>query len=151
MRGNSMDFNKIPLFQMVTDKMDWLGQRQKVLARNIANVNTPDFKPQDIKQPDFAEALRRSTAGPTSMGGSTIALTTTNPAHMPAIAAPEDDLGRFEVNNPDGPKRPNGNTVVLEKELSKVGKTAMDYELMTNVYRKYVSMFKTALGRGRSG
>ena len=85
------------------------------------------------------------------MGGSTIALTTTNPAHMPAIPAPEDDLGRFEVNNPDGPKRPNGNTVVLENELGKVGRTAMDYELMTNVYRKYVSMFKTALGRGRSG
>lgn len=150
-----MDFNKIPLFQMVTNKMDWLGQRQKVLARNIANVNTPNFKPQDVKQPDFAEAVRQSapgaTAGSTSMGGSTIALTTTNPAHMPAIPAPEDDLGRFEVNNPDGPKRPNGNTVVLENELGKVGRTAMDYELMTNVYRKYVSMFKTALGRGRSG
>ena len=70
---------------------------------------------------------------------------------VPAIPAPEDDLGKFDVDHPDGPKRPNGNTVVMESELSKVSKTAMDYELMTSVYRKYVGMFKTALGRGRSG
>ena len=29
----------------------------------------------------------------------------------------------------------------------KVNKTAMDYQLTTNIYRKYVAMFKTAIGR----
>ena len=146
-----MDFNKIPLFQMVTNKMDWLGQRQRVLARNIANANTPGYKPQDIKRPDFAEAVRRTATSATAAVERPIGLKVTNVAHMPAIPAPEDDLGKFDVDHPDGPKRPNGNTVVMESELSKVSKTAMDYELMTSVYRKYVGMFKTALGRGRSG
>ena len=38
-----MDFSKIPLFQGLVHKMGWLAQRQQVLARNIANANTPGF------------------------------------------------------------------------------------------------------------
>jgi flagellar basal body rod protein FlgB len=39
---------------------------------------------------------------------------------------------------------------VLENELMKVGKTAMDYELSTNIYKRYVAMFKMAIGHGGS-
>jgi flagellar basal body rod protein FlgB len=40
--------------------------------------------------------------------------------------------------------------VVIEDELSKVGQTAMDYELTTNLYRRHVAMIKTALDRNGS-
>jgi flagellar basal body rod protein FlgB len=55
-----------------------------------------------------------------------------------------------EIDLKDAPKRISGNAVVLENELMKVGKTAMDYELSTNIYKRYVAMFKMAIGHGGS-
>lgn len=58
-----MDFSKIPLFQGLVQKMGWLAQRQQVLARNIANANTPGFKPKDIEKPDFSALLEGNSRG----------------------------------------------------------------------------------------
>jgi flagellar basal-body rod protein FlgB len=143
-----MDFNQIPLFQAITKKMGWLGQRQQVIARNIANINTPGFKPKDIAAPDFDALLRGNSMGSRPQAGGGIPLVTTNPAHFGADPL-EDPVTPREVDIavPDAPNRPNGNAVVLETELMKVSKTAMDYQLTTNIYRKYVAMFKSAIGR----
>ena len=48
-----MDFSKIPLFTALTKRMAWLGERQKVLAHNIANSDTPNYTPRDLKPVDF--------------------------------------------------------------------------------------------------
>jgi len=143
-----MDFSQIPLFQAITKKMGWLGQRQQVLARNIANVNTPGFKPKDIKAPNFDALMRGKETGNRPQSRGAVPLVATHPAHFSASPL-EDPIAEqeFDVSMPDAPNRPNGNAVVLETELMKVGKTAMDYQLTTNIYRKYVSMFQTALGR----
>ena len=58
-----MDFSKIPLFQGLTSKMGWLSHRQQVLARNVANVNTPGYRPKDLTKPDFEEVMRESVGG----------------------------------------------------------------------------------------
>jgi flagellar basal-body rod protein FlgB len=39
---------------------------------------------------------------------------------------------------------------VLEEQLVKVAETQMDYQTMTNLYRKHMQMFRIALGRGGS-
>jgi len=41
------------LFHLLGQRMDWLGQRQKVLAQNIANADTPDYVPHDLKPQEF--------------------------------------------------------------------------------------------------
>jgi len=41
----------------------------------------------------------------------------------------------------------SGNAVDLEGELRKVSETSMDYQAMVNLYRKHVSMLRTAIGR----
>ena len=143
-----MDFSQIPLFQAITKKMGWLSQRQQVLARNIANVNTPGFKPKDIKAPNFDALMRGKETGNRPQSGGAVPLVATHPAHFGASPLEDPTVEQeFDVSMPDAPNRPNGNAVVLETELMKVGKTAMDYQLTTNIYRKYVSMFQTALGR----
>ena len=43
-----MDLSQSPLFSMLTRRLQWLGQRQQVLAQNIANSDTPGFKPRDV-------------------------------------------------------------------------------------------------------
>jgi flagellar basal-body rod protein FlgB len=75
----------------------------------------------------------------------------TNPAHIPAAPGDEETMAKeVEIDLKDAPKRISGNAVVLENELMKVGKTAMDYELSTNIYKRYVAMFKMAIGHGGS-
>ncbi len=49
------------------------GQRLSVLANNIANVDTPNYKARDI---DFAEVLGNAD------GGATLPMSLTNSAHM---------------------------------------------------------------------
>ena len=52
-----MDLNTLGVFKLLNKKMDWLNQRQEVVAENIANVDTPKYKPSDLKTFTFKSAL----------------------------------------------------------------------------------------------
>ena len=39
-----MNLSDIPLFSMMSQRMEWLSQRQQLLAHNVANANTPGYK-----------------------------------------------------------------------------------------------------------
>src|SRR5690606_18697091 len=43
-RVKAMDLSGMTLFDMARQKMSWLGQRQAVLAQNIANSDTPGYR-----------------------------------------------------------------------------------------------------------
>lgn len=133
-----MDLDTVPLFRAMTRKMSWLGQRQQVLAQNVANADTPGFVPQDLKKQSFRDLVQGSTAS------SKVQLVTTSPMHVNgsatqtvAGAQKERKLVRTVA----------GNGVNIEKEMMKVSDTASDYTLMTNLYRRHVGMLKSALGR----
>src|SRR4029079_13773086 len=52
-------------------KMQWHQERQRVLAENISNANTPNFKPRDLVEPKFdkhsASSSVRGTTGSLAM------------------------------------------------------------------------------------
>ncbi len=133
-----MDLGKFQIFSMLTRRMAWLGQRQQVLAQNIANVNTPGYVPRDLKPLDFRHAMREADGK--------LAMRVTNVAHM-ASPRPPDPRFVAEKERDVYESTPTGNAVVLEDQLMKVSKTVMDYRLMADLYRKHVNMIKTALGR----
>lgn len=54
-----MDPNQISVFSLMKARMQMLGERQKVIAQNVANVSTPGFVPNDIDQDAFAAHLSR--------------------------------------------------------------------------------------------
>lgn len=133
-----MDLNNLALYKLVTRKMDWLTQRQGTLAQNIANADTPDYKPNDLKPFSFRDALADSRR---------LQASTTNGSHLQGTV-PAGGLSQEQrVRNPYE-TAPAGNAVVLEEQILKVNQTAMDYQTMTNLYRKQVAMLKMALGRG---
>jgi flagellar basal-body rod protein FlgB len=148
-----MDFSKLPLFSAMTRRMSWLGQRQQVLAQNIAHVDTPGYTAQDLKEPNFNDLLRGASpgglgtsgaVGTGGMSGGHLTMVTTSPGHIGGanLAKPVAEKA------PDSERKTSGNTVVLEDQMMKVSKTAMDFQLTTNLYRKHLNMIKTALGRG---
>jgi flagellar basal-body rod protein FlgB len=131
-----MDLNDIPLFKAMTQHLAWLSQRQKVLAQNVANADTPNYRPSDLKPLSFAELVGK-TAGP-------LQLAATEAGHMAGL----EDRSPFaaEVDR-GGEVSPSGNAVHLEDEMLKVSGTANDYALTTNLYRQHIDMLRTVLGK----
>jgi flagellar basal-body rod protein FlgB len=128
------------LFSLLGKRMEWLGQRQKVLAQNIANADTPDYVPHDLKAQEFSRMVARQTAA-------TLQPAATRPGHIQtssrgADARSVEQKQRYET-------APSGNAVVVEEQLIKVAQTQNDYNAITNLYKKQVAMVKMAL-RGRA-
>ncbi len=127
------------LLSLLGKRMDWLGQRQKVLAQNIANADTPEFVPHDLKPQEFRRMVERQFTP-------TLKPEATQAGHIQSSSLRADERSieqkeRYET-------APSGNAVVLEEQLIKVAQTQSDYNAITNLYKKQVAMMKMAL-RGR--
>jgi flagellar basal-body rod protein FlgB len=133
-----MDLGNLGLFKLMSRKMGWLTQRQEVLAQNVANADTPQYKGRDLKPFTFRDALGDSRR---------MQPLTTNAAHLQGTRGPGGVHREQRVRNPYE-TAPDGNNVVLEEQMLKVSQTSMDYQTITNLYKKQVNMIKTAIRGG---
>lgn len=127
-----MAITSLPLVSMLRDRMQWHQARQKVLAENVANANTPGFQPKDLRAPASAAQAQAAAS----------ALQRTHPGHLVASSAGEIavELGqRFET-------RPSGNAVALEDEMLKVAGNQAEYQLAASLYQKSLAMLRSAAG-----
>lgn len=133
--GNSV------LFGMMTERMDWLSQRQRVLSENIANADTPDYGARDLEQLSFADTMQRQQMQ--------VTLNVTQAQH---VAMPQAN-NTFEEGEAGAVYETSvsENSVVLEEQIMKMAQTAGDFNVTTNVYKKYMAMHRIALGRGGGG
>ena len=132
-QSTDMDPTKIGLFDLAEKRLVWTAQRQSVLASNIANANTPEFQARDVGS--FASVLS---------GQGSIEPTRTQPGHMPGTLP----TGLASVlSDPPKARALDGNTVTLDQQLTKVADTETTQALVTSIWKKYVGMFSTALGR----
>ena len=131
-----MTISNIPLFSMLRTRMQWHQERQRVLAENVANADTPRFQPRDLVAPNF-DPRRPPT--------SELALTRTSSAHLSGAAGGN----RFQTDRGNGgfEARPSGNAVSLEEEMMKVANNQMDFQAATSLYTRGLGMLKTAIGR----
>ncbi len=134
-----MDLSNVPLFNIVKKRMAWLGQRQEVISQNIANSDTPKYKAQDIKKFRFKELIRKES--------SNMRMLTTDSDHRGGQRKRWSEFGVGEVKSPYE-TAPNGNSVILEEQLSKMGESSVNYRLTTELYKKHIGMLRSALGRG---
>ncbi len=130
-----MDLATAPLFGLMRERMAWLAQRQRVLAENIANADTPRFRPRDIAP--FAPASDQTTARPS------VALSLTNAGHI-APAGDQAEGAAEEKTRTVYEATPTGNAVVLEEQMAKVNETAIAHRLAAQVYRKYLGLVRMA-------
>ncbi len=133
-----MELDKIALFGLVKKRLAWLAQRQEVLAKNIANSDTPGYKPRDLKAFDFKRLVSREVGR--------VTLDVTNRAHVGGGPRRSADFAEERTRDPYE-SAPAGNAVILEEQMMKVGETTMSYRLTTELYKKHLNMIRTALGR----
>lgn len=144
-----MNFTKMPLFALMTQRMNWLAKRQEVLAHNVANADTPGYRPLDVKPADFGRILRQYQPDAPQVVP-VRELVVTHPDHI-QHKTHVPDARVYEPTPAKESIKSSGNAVVLEDQLMQVGKTMMDYQLTTRLYRRTVAMIRTAIGRGGAG
>jgi flagellar basal-body rod protein FlgB len=129
-----MGISDIPIFSMLRTRMQWHQQRQQILSQNVANADTPNFRPQDLAEPKF---------GLPTPGTAPLQMTRTNVAHLAGFGDDPSfrgDHNQFQV-------RPAGNAVSLEDEMLKIAQNNMDYQAATQLYSRSLGLLKTALGK----
>ena len=106
-------------FSIHDDALTLRGRRSSILASNIANVDTPNYKARDI---DFKAMLKSAAAASET---NRISLATTNRNHI----ASRQDIGSAELKyrNPLHPSL-DGNTVDAHVEQAKFAENAMLYQ-----------------------
>ena len=128
-----MGFADLPLLSQIKGRLTWLDERQRVIAQNVANSDTPGYVGRDLRLPtDFAEALRR---------GAGVGMTRTNAMHI----APPGQTARFEaMSAPDSETTLDGNAVVVEEQMLKMAESRMAYDAAIGFYQKSMQMLRMA-------
>jgi flagellar basal-body rod protein FlgB len=105
-------------------------QRVEVLAQNIANADTPNFKAREI---DFKKIFRNASED---------TMQTTNRKHM---ALPIDDSGDGMMYRIPFNVAFDGNTVELNVEQAQYGKAAAQYQATVNFLQDEISGLRKAM------
>lgn len=129
-----MAVSKISIFSMLRTRMQWHQERQRVLAENVANADTPNFKARDLAAPKFDSALTTAS----------VDLARTAPAHL---SGPGGTGSRFRSEREQFEVRPRGNAVSLEDEMMKVAANQMDYQAASALYGRSLALIKLAIGK----
>lgn len=136
------DPTQMSVFSLMKARLQMLGERQKVIAQNVANVSTPGYVPSDINQEAFAATLQRM-AGHGGPGPARTAMVATQAGHM---AAPASGGGAniATTKSPDSETTLDGNAVVVEEQMMKIAETRMDFETMVGLYQKSLGLLRMA-------
>jgi len=97
------------------------GLRQTALAQNVANANTPGYQRKDV---DFESSLRAAMADGQ------------NP----------DNLQFGVQTDASAPMQPDGNSVDIDTESSKLAENGMDYESLVSVEKTRLEILQSAMG-----
>ena len=113
----------------LNDELKYMTAREMVLSKNLANIDTPGYRPKDIRK------QRNSKAS--------IGLKVTHNGHIGLDQNLDFDLVEGEIIE----IKPNGNAVTAENELAKKSENSIKFSKTANLINSIVGMTKTSLGQ----
>ncbi len=124
------------LFDTHSEALKLRAFRQQVLASNIANADTPNYKAVDI---DFASEMKRIMAG----GAGAVQPARTDPRHLSGSAG--NPFGAHVMYRTDVQGNIDGNTVNMDMERAQFAENALRYEASLRVLNTEIQHIKSAL------
>lgn len=124
----------LTLFKMAHALASHAGTRQAVISQNIANADTPGYRPLDVTP--FRDLVR----GPDDSG-----FLATRPRHLNAgdtMATPA-----IRVAAATGQTSPNGNAVSLEEQMLNAVEVKRQHDRALAIYKSSLGILRTSLGR----
>jgi flagellar basal-body rod protein FlgB len=117
--------------------LNGLSQRQSVISNNIANVDTPGYRAQEL---DFESVMKRALKNAGS-----IQLAATNTAHLGTVSNAKSIYRAQE--RPGGTARADGNNVDIDTELMDMSVTGIQFQAVSQELGKKLSLLKTIASR----
>lgn len=112
----------------LANAMNRTTQRHALLTKNLANVNVPGYKREDI---DFGIVLDGEEAGGDNIGRL------------------KNSLGGNQNQGNNNSIRIDGNSVDLEKEVMSIAESELRYQMLSELTSKYFSGLKSVIREGR--
>jgi flagellar basal-body rod protein FlgB len=109
-------------FKLLGQILDTASLRHRVIAQNVANVNTPGYRRLEVVfEKDLAKAM--------------------------ASQPPGSDLPKLgpRVVVADGPEQVDGNTVDVDREMNDLAKNALLYEAAAQVMTHRLASLRSAI------
>jgi flagellar basal-body rod protein FlgB len=107
-----------------------LSSRQRTIANNVANVDTPNFKASEVR---FEDALRSAI--------------TRQQGAAPSQASLNDVASR--TSSVDGTTtRADGNNVDVDREMELLGETQLTYSALTQVMSSRLGILRSVVSGG---
>ena len=130
-----MRLDNIPLFDAIRGQLGWLQERQRVIAQNVANADTPGFAARDLRAPDdFAHAMMQQSQG--------VGMMRTSTAHM--AIQPQRAVNYASMTSPDSETTLDGNSVVVEEQMLRMAESRMAHDAAIGFYQKSLNMLRMA-------
>lgn len=129
----------ISVLGMIQRGMSWMSRNHDVIAGNIANADTPEFRAKELKPMSF-KAVQASHVD-------SVVMARTAPSHMAGAKTSSgegvrNDRDPYEISS-------TGNSVNLEEQAVNIARNAMDYQLATTLYSKSVGMVRAVISQNR--
>lgn len=122
--------SSIYIFNIASQRSQWLSLRQEAIAGNIAHANTPGYAAKDV-QP-FEAVLQSSH----------LSMATSDPGHIAQAGAPVDAVDETQDDAWD--TYDSGNSVSIEKEMVKASEVNGAYSLNNSVIKAFHRMLLTS-------
>ena len=136
-----MNLAEIPLFQMLRGRLGYLSEREKVIAQNVANADTPRFGASDLKPFSFDARVQ--------MAQGAVVMAATQPGH---IQPKQGAAAKWKpTRSPDSETTLSGNSVVLEEEMIKMTDARMNYDAAIGFYQKSLNLLRLAARKPGAG
>lgn len=138
-----MVLDNIPLFAMLKGRLGYLSQRERLVAENVANADTPGFTPRDLKPFSFQQhmAAQNGVRGMTVNASPQAAAAMSRMQNMPGVKRTNS---YDAVKSPDSDTTLDGNQVVLEDQMLKMNETRMNYDAAITFYQKSMGILRLA-------
>jgi flagellar basal-body rod protein FlgB len=126
-------FTNLNVFRLAHAMASHAGQRQAVIARNVANADTPGYRARDIVP--FTGVPAQATGAPSMRADRS--------AHLNGGTAPA-----WSEIVAGGDAAPDGNTVSVEIEMMKAVEVRRQHDRAITIYKSALGMLRAGLGRG---
>lgn len=119
--------------------MDGLSMRQRAIAENIANADTPHYQRLDVSfEGQMAQALGKTR--------SEVPLAVTSPMHL-SLEGPQslEDLRFGPQTVSDSTMRNDGNNVDVDTEMMRLAQTSLTYNALADLTKRKMSVLRSVI------
>lgn len=124
--------------ELAAKALDYRAVRQDMISSNIANTDTPYYRPRDIRFEDTLAVQKAKLLGQSSPK---LPLAETNSAHIPLKNEPDNTKAKTFFR--DGHMaRNDGNSVDLDVETTEMSKNSIMFNALVSAIKKDTGIFR---------